>query len=62
MREDYAVGVSVAGRYRRIFTSYPDTEEMSVTAKKSECDGRPYRLDFPLRANEAVIFAFPKGK
>jgi len=61
-REDYAVGVSLPGRYRRVFTSYPDTSEMQVTAKRSECDGRPYRLDFPLRANEAVVLAFPKKR
>ena len=58
-REDYAVGVPHAGSYRRIFTSYPDASPLTLTAREGECDGRPYRIEFSLRSNEAAVFSVP---
>ena len=32
----------------------------SVVATAEECDGRPYRITFPLRAYESVILEVPQ--
>ena len=60
-RGDYVVGVPKAGTYTRIFTTESgDTKVVKYKAKEGECDGRPYRLEIPLRPFEAVAFEFPK--
>ncbi len=60
-RGDYVVGVPKAGTYTRIFTTETgDTKTVKYKAKEGECDGRPYRLEIPLRPFEAVAFEFPK--
>ena len=60
-RGDYVVGVPKAGTYTRIFTTESgDTKAVKYKAKEGECDGRPYRLEIPLRPFEAVAFEFPK--
>ena len=73
-RPDYCVGVPQSGFYREMLSSYTlTTEEDSMEsaaeknatlalrrfkAEKGECDGRPYRLNIPLRPYESVIIAF----
>ena len=73
-RSDYCVGVPQSGFYREMLSSYTlTTEEDSMEsaaeknatlalrrfkAEKGECDGRPYRLNIPLRPYESVIIAF----
>ncbi|MBQ2642651.1 MAG: 1,4-alpha-glucan branching protein GlgB [Eubacterium sp.] len=59
-RPDYAVGVPKAGTYTRILTTETGEKvEKKYKAIKSECDGFEYRLEFPLRPFESVIFKFP---
>ena len=59
---EYSCGTSAAGAYRRIFTSCGGAaeKETELAADHSLCDGREYRLIYPLRPFEAVIFEFPK--
>ena len=60
-RPDYVVGVPKAGTYKRIITTETgDTEVVKYKAKKQEADGKPYRLEIPLRPLESVVFEFPK--
>ena len=56
---DYTLGVPVGGEYRRIYSTYPDGRELVLRASEGECDGRPLRLTFELRAFESVIFEVP---
>lgn len=56
---DYAVGVPVLGKYKRIFSTYPDGNLMEVEAEMCLCNGRPYKVPFRLRAYESVIFEVP---
>ena len=55
-RGEYAVGVPLPGKYKRVFSTYPDGSEMIVTAEERLCDGRPYCLPFTLRPYEAIVF------
>ncbi|MDY5577844.1 MAG: 1,4-alpha-glucan branching protein GlgB [Lachnospiraceae bacterium] len=73
-REDYCVGVPKAGFYREMLSSYSMTTEEDTfesaeeknaslslrrfKAVKGECDGRPYRLNIPLKPYESIIIAF----
>jgi 1,4-alpha-glucan branching enzyme len=73
-RPDYCVGVPKAGIYREMLSSASMTTEEdtmeSAKAKndklalrrfkavKGECDGRPYRLNIPLKGYEAIVIAF----
>lgn len=59
-RTDYVVGVPKAGTYKRILSTENDTQVVKYKAKEGECDGRPYRLEIPLKPFEAVAFEFPK--
>lgn len=55
----YGVGAPVDGRYKRIFSTYPDGSLMEVEAEKALCNGRPYKLTFELRPFEGIIFEIP---
>ena len=60
-RSDYAVGVPKSGTYRRILTTETgETQIVKYKAVREECDGRPYRLNIPLRPFESVVFEFPR--
>ena len=59
-RTDYIVGVPKAGTYKRILSTENDDQAVKYKAKEGECDGRPYRLEIPLKPFEAVAFEFPK--
>lgn len=59
-RTDYIVGVPKAGTYKRILSTENDDQVVKYKAKEGECDGRPYRLEIPLKPFEAVAFEFPK--
>lgn len=60
-RPDYVVGVPKAGTYKRIITTETgDTAVVKYKAVKKEADGKPYRLEIPLRPFEAVVFEFPR--
>ena len=62
-RPDYVVGVPKAGTYKRLVTTETGEKQVvSYRAKKGECDGRPYRLEIPLRPYESVVFEFPKSR
>ena len=62
-RHDYVVGVPKAGTYKRLVTTETGEKQVvSYRAKKGECDGRPYRLELPLRPDESVVFEFPKTR
>ncbi len=62
-RPDYIVGVPKAGTYKRLVTTETGEKQVvSYKAKKGECDGRPYRLEIPLRPYESVVFEFPKTR
>ena len=58
-RVDYGVGAPIEGKYKRIFTTYPDASSMELDAKEELCDGRKYKLTFNLRPYESVIFEIP---
>lgn len=57
--ESYGVGVPVSGKYRRIFSTYPDASIMDVEAEKALCNGRPYKCTFELKPFEAIVFEVP---
>lgn len=59
-RTDYIVGVPKAGTYKRILSTENDDQTVKYKAKEGECDGRPYRLEIPLKPFEAIAFEFPK--
>ncbi len=56
---NYGVGVPVSGKYKRIFSTYPDGSLMEVEAEETLCNGRPYRCTFDLRPFEAIILEIP---
>ena len=58
-RTDYGVGAPIDGKYKRVFTTYPDDSLMELEAKEELCDGRQYKLSFDLRPYESVIFEIP---
>lgn len=73
-RDDYCIGVPKSGIYREMLSSHSltteeDTLESAMEknrgvasrrfkAVKKECDGRPYRLNIPLKGYEALVIAF----
>ena len=62
-RPDYAVGVPNHGRYTLIFDENgavhaKDGRKNVYLAKKSECDGKPYRVSFPLPGYGCAVFRF----
>ena len=60
-RDDYAVGVPAAGKYEllldesRGFYEKPRSRKV-LTAEASECDGRPWRLSFPLPGYGVAVY------
>lgn len=58
-RWQMGVGAPVAGKYKRIFTTYSEYDLLEVEAKEELCDGRKYKLSFDLRPYESVIFEVP---
>lgn len=56
---NYGVGAPVSGKYKRIFSTYPDGSLMEVEAEEALCNGRPYKLSFTLRPFEAIILEVP---
>ena len=64
-REDYKVGVPTEGKYQLILNS-DDTKfggsgsirKKVFHAKKSECDGREYSIEYPLPAYGVAVFRF----
>lgn len=56
---NYGVGAPVSGKYKRIFSTYPEGNLMEVEAEEALCNGRPYKLSFTLRPFEAIIFEVP---
>ncbi|KIR03010.1 1,4-alpha-glucan (glycogen) branching enzyme, GH-13-type [Lachnospiraceae bacterium TWA4] len=62
-RPDYKVGVPKRGKYTRIldtqngYIDKPGTAE-TYTAKKEECDGKEYSIEYPLPAYGAAVFKF----
>ncbi len=62
-RPDYAVGVPTHGRYTLIFdengaVSPKNGRKNVYQAKKSECDGKPYRIQYPLPGYGCAVFRF----
>ena len=62
-RPDYRVGVPKSGNYTLILDethgSYKTGDQKIVfKAKKSECDGQPYSIAYPLPAYGTAIFRF----
>ncbi|MDO4633628.1 MAG: 1,4-alpha-glucan branching protein GlgB [Eubacteriales bacterium] len=66
-REDYCVGVPQSGTYKLVLNS--DEEQFGGTgaerptsyrAKKDECDGLPYRIEYPLPAYGVAVFKYTK--
>lgn len=68
--DGYACGVPMGGEYTRLFSTYDNIpgqggpEELGgypkMQAEYNYCDGRPFRLNYGLRPNEAVIIHLPK--
>lgn len=57
--DNYGVGVPVDGKYRRVFSTYPEDTVMEAEAEKALCNGRPYKCSFTLRPFEAVVLEIP---
>ncbi len=61
-RSDYAVGVPEKGKYTLIFNADGNvdtkTSKNVYQAEKSECDGKPYRISYPLPAYGCAVFRF----
>ena len=67
---DHCIGVPVAGRYERVFSSFdllpegggPGKEEEPpvMLSIEGECDDHPRHLRYSLRPFEAIIVSFPK--
>lgn len=55
----FGVGVPVSGKYRRVFSTYPDASVYEVEAEEALCNARPYKCTFTLRAFEAMVFEVP---
>ena len=69
---DYCVGVPVAGKYERVFSSYdalPDAggpaeggEGPVMLTSEGESDGYPCHLRYSLRPFESIIIKFPESE
>ncbi|MDO4523126.1 MAG: 1,4-alpha-glucan branching protein GlgB [Eubacteriales bacterium] len=66
-REDYCVGVPQSGSYKLVLNSDDaqfggsgEERPVSYRAKKGECDGQPYRLEYPLPAYGVAVFRYAK--
>ncbi len=62
-RTDYMVGVPKKGRYTLIFdkdgaVTADSGKKTAFTAKKGECDGQPFRVEYPLPAYGCAVFKF----
>ena len=58
-RYEMGVGAPHSGKYKRIFSTYPDGSPLELEAKEELCDGRKYKLTFDLRPFESAIFEIP---
>ena len=58
-REDYMVGVPNEGTYILVFDENGAvTSKKSRKAVKSECDGKPYHISYPLKGYGCAVFKF----
>ncbi len=61
-RPDYRLGVPHAGKYTLIFdeegAARGQGRKVVFTAKKGECDGQPYHIEYPLAAYGCGVFKF----
>ncbi len=58
-RNDYMVGVPNSGTYSLVLDENGLVEDKkSYTAKKGECDGKPYHVSYPLPAYGCAVFKF----
>lgn len=58
----FSVGCPLGGLYRRVFTTCQDEQdeaEWKGRPTRDLCDSRPWRLKYPLRPYESVIFSVP---
>ncbi|MDY6367835.1 MAG: 1,4-alpha-glucan branching protein GlgB [Clostridia bacterium] len=70
--DNYCIGVPVEGEYERIFSTFDLLPggggpgevggDPMLKSVASECDGRPYRLNYTLRPFESIIIKFPDKK
>ena len=58
-REQYAVGAPIAGKYKRVFSTYPDGSILEIEAENRLCDGRNYAIPFTLKPFESIVFECP---
>lgn len=56
---EFSVGCPRGGLYRRVFSTWPDEAGWKSRAARDLCDGRPWRLRYPLRPYESVVFTIP---
>ncbi|MDO5541371.1 MAG: 1,4-alpha-glucan branching protein GlgB [Eubacteriales bacterium] len=68
-RDDYRVGVPHSGTYKLILNSDDErfggsgqVKEVSFKAKKGECDGKPYYLEYSLPAYGTAVFKYAKPR
>ena len=62
-RDDYMVGAPVSGRYTLIFdqdgaVTSKSGRKTAYTAHVGECDGKPYRVEYPLPPYGCAVFRF----
>ena len=60
-RTDYMVGVPQSGKYTLILDNTMERTE-TLTAIKTECDGKPYALKYSLPAYGTAVFKFNEKK
>ena len=62
-RSDYMVGAPQSGRYTLILDrdgaiAADSDKKTAYTAKKGECDGKPYHIEYPLPPYGCAVFRF----
>ena len=61
-RDDYVVGVPSGGKYTLILNEDGNVDtkvsKNVIHAENKECDGRPYRINYPLSAYGCAVFRF----
>ena len=66
-RSDYMVGAPVSGKYTLVLdqdgaVGTQSEKKRIFTAKKGECDGKPYRVEYPLPPYGIAVFRFNYAK
>ena len=66
-RSDYMVGAPVSGKYTLVLdqdgaVGTQSDKKRVFTAKKGECDGKPYRVEYPLPPYGIAVFRFNYAK